>query len=369
MSAVPEFPGGRGARRDPWDNALVAMKNQTPLNLSPEVLHTAARWEDRYHEWARGVVRKRDWRPTVIAYDSYGTETSIRVLARVVLTKTGQPAADTKASIRGWRSFGNVPLSDETAWVRVGDTEHMVTADRGGIVDAVIPGDFAPGPVEIEMWTTDSLVDRATVRIIGQEQTFGIISDIDDTVMVTALPRPMLAAWNTFVLDEHARNPVAGMSVLYDRLTYMRPNSPIIYLSTGAWNVAPTLKRFLGRNLYPDGPLLLTDWGPTATRAFRSGQEHKRSTLERLAREFPTMKWLLVGDDGQHDEAIYGEFVENHPDNVAAVAIRQLTVGEAVWAGGRSQQGGRGTGVPWVYASDGAGLASKLTERGIISAI
>ncbi|GAA4284807.1 DUF2183 domain-containing protein [Brevibacterium daeguense] len=344
-------------------------KNQNPRNLAPEVLHTAARWEDRYHEWAREKALRRGWKRTVLAYDSYGGETSIRVLARAVLTKTGHPAADTKASIRGWRSFGNVPLSNDTAWVRVNGAEHMVTADRGGIVDAVIPGDFAPGTVEIEMWTDDSLVASATVRIIGQEQTFGIVSDIDDTVMVTALPRPMLAAWNTFVLDEHARSPVAGMAVLYDRLIYMRPNSPIIYLSTGAWNVAPTLKRFLSRNLYPEGPLLLTDWGPTATRAFRSGQEHKRSTLERLAREFPHMKWLLVGDDGQHDEDIYGEFVENHPDNVAAVAIRQLTVGEAVWAGGRSKSGGPGQGVPWVYASDGAGLASKLTERGIISGI
>lgn len=344
-------------------------KKTAPRNLAPEMLHTAARLEDRYHAWAREKATKRGWHRTVIAYDSYGSENFIRVLARVVLTKTGQPAADTQASIRGWRSFGNVPLSDDHAWVRVNGAEHMVTADRGGIVDAIIPGDFEPGNVEIELWTDDSLVDTANVRIIGQEQGFGIVSDIDDTVMVTALPRPFLAAWNTFVLDEHARSPVAGMAVLYDRLTYLRPNSPILYLSTGPWNVAPTLKRFLTRNMYPVGPLLLTDWGPTATRAFRSGQDHKRATLERLAREFAQVKWLLIGDDGQHDEEIYGEFVENHPDNVVAVAIRQLTVGEAVWAGGRSKGSGRGQGVPWIYAPDGAGLASKLTERGIFSSL
>ena len=27
--------------------------------------------------------------------------------------------------------------------------------------------------------------------------------------------------------------------------------------------------------MYPDGALLLTDWGPTKDRWFRSGQEHK----------------------------------------------------------------------------------------------
>lgn len=49
------------------------------------------------------------------------------------------------------------------------------------------------------------------------------------------------------------------------------------------------------------GPLLLTDWGPTNTGWFRSGQDHKRACLDRLAKDFPKIKWLLIGDDGQHD--------------------------------------------------------------------
>lgn len=343
--------------------------DQGPLNLNPDMLHTAARIEDRFNGWVQGKAIQHSYHRTVIAYDSYGGTNWVRVLGRIVLTPNGQPAADLEASIRGWKSFVNVALPNESAWVRINDEEHMVTADRGGIIDIVIPGQFEPGETEIELWTDGSLVDSATVTIIGEDTSFGIISDIDDTVMVTSLPRPFLAAWNTFVLSEHARSPVAGMAVLYDRITYMRRNTPMIYLSTGAWNSALTIKRFLSRNLYPTGPLLLTDWGPTTTRVFRSGKEHKRNTLERLSREFPWMKWLLVGDDGQNDEVVYGELVENHPENVAAVAIRQLTVGEAVWAGGRSKHTGRGQGVPWIYAPDGAGLASKLTERGIISAI
>src|SRR5690606_26318810 len=173
--------------------------------------------------------------------------------------------------------------------------------------------------------------------VVDPAERFGVVSDIDDTVMVTALPRPALAAWNTFVVDEHARRSVTGMAVLYDRIRRQHQSTPFIYLSTGAWNVAPTLRRFLSRNLYPAGPLLLTDWGPTHDRFFRSGREHKREQLRRLASEFPEVRWLLFGDDGQHDEDIYGEFVRQHPRNVAAVAIRQLSAGEAVLAGGRSK--------------------------------
>jgi len=186
-------------------------------------------------------------------------------------------------------------------------------------------------------------------------------------VMVTTLPRPFLAAWNTFVVNEHARRPVAGMAVLYTLLRQQHPGAPVIYLSTGAWNVVPTLARFLGRNVYPRGALLLTDWGPTPDRWFRNGQEHKASSLERLAREFPGISWLLIGDDGQHDERIYRDFAAAHPKNVTAVAIRRLTPGEAVLAGGRT--GGvehRPDDVPWLYADDGAGLIEQLRALGLL---
>ena len=105
--------------------------------------------------------------------------------------------------------------------------------------------------------------------------------------MITALPRPFIAAWNTFVRHEKARHVVPGMAPLYRTLLEEHPGAPIFYLSTGAWNTAPTLTRFLKRHGYPAGPLLLTDWGPTNTGWFRSGQEHKRAALHRLAASSP----------------------------------------------------------------------------------
>ena len=82
-----------------------------------------------------------------------------------------------------------------------------------------------------------------------------------------------------------------GMAVLMDRLLVEHPEAPVIYLSTGPWNAAPTLARFLSRNMYPSGALLLTDWGLTQDRWFRSGQEHKRRNLELLAKDFPDIRW------------------------------------------------------------------------------
>ncbi|MEF2976551.1 App1 family protein [Subtercola sp. YIM 133946] len=347
----------------------------SPPKVTPElILHRAARIEDAFHEFRENRARKRGYHTTVIPYTGYGSTTWIRVLSRVLLTRDKKqrrrlPIIGRRdETVRGWRSFTSVPVNEVEVTVTVDGSVHLVKADRGGVVDVEVPVSLQPGWHTITLQAEDSQAVDAPIFVIDPNAKFGVVSDIDDTVMVTALPRPLLAAWNTFVLDEHARMPTPGMAVLLDRLASGHPGSPTIYLSTGAWNVAPTLTRFLSRNLYPSGALLLTDWGPTHDRLFRSGREHKRDNLHRLASEFPDVKWLLVGDDGQHDEEIYGEFEDLHPENVAAIAIRQLSPSEAVLAGGRSkaEDMSEKSQALWVYAPDGAGLAKQLRSAGLV---
>lgn len=344
-------------------------KSHIPGPTAGEILHRAARIEDAFHRWRERRGRKRGLTTTIIPYSSYATEGWARVLCRVVLTRGTEASKKRAEKVRGWRSFFSIPVNSEVVTVTIGGTQVQLAPGRGGVIDEQIEVAMTPGWQTATLDSDGSDPTTAHIFVVDPTATFGVISDVDDTVMVTALPRPLLAAWNTFVLDEHARRPVPGMAVLYDRITRANPNSPVIYLSTGAWNVAPTLTRFLRRNLYPRGAMLLTDWGPTHDRWFRSGAEHKRANLCRLAAEFPQVKWLLVGDDGQHDEEIYGDFVASNPENVAAVAIRQLSTGEAVLAGGRSKtaERERQSSVPWRYAPDGARLAIELRELGLIN--
>lgn len=335
-------------------------------------MHRAARLEDRYHAWRERRVRKHGHTPTVVAYPGYGDGGWVRVMCRVLLvpnyrvgSRAELKANRRKESIRGWRSFMAVPVNSAVVTIRIGDFVTTVTADRGGVVDEVLKVKLPAGTHAVSFSCEESTESTAQIRIAPDNATFGLICDVDDTVMVTALPRPFLAAWNSFVLDEHARVPTPGMAVFLTKLVERHKRMPVIYLSTGAWNVAPTLTRFLSRNLYPEGALLLTDWGPTHDRMFRSGRAHKETSLRRLAKEFPHVKWILVGDDGQHDQQIYGEFQQEFPNNVAAVCIRRLSASEAVFAGTskkHAEQFVPPEGAPWVYGHSGATLMKQLKK-------
>ncbi|MFK0400877.1 App1 family protein [Microbacterium sp. NPDC090225] len=331
-------------------------------------IHWFARLEHRFHVWREVRARKRGRTATVVPFPGYGGPGWVRVVGRVLIVPPQRRGKDGElASIRGWRSFVGIPVSFAKVTVHVGDTVHQVVADRGGVVDAVIHADLDAGWQTFRVSTEEQEPVEATAFVVAESTNFGVVSDVDDTVMVTALPRPFIAFWNSFVLDEHARIPVPGMGVLLDQLLRQHPGAPMVYLSTGAWNIAPTLRRFLGRHLFPAGSMLLTDWGPTHDRWFRSGREHKLTNLRRLAAEFPHVRWLLIGDDGQHDEAIYSTFLEEHPESVAGVAIRRLLPAEAVLAGGRTDAEPHGDeDVPWVSAEDGAGLRDRLGDAGIL---
>ena len=335
-------------------------------------IHRAARVEDRVHALLERWLRRRGWRPRVVAVTGYGTDGWVRVLARVLLAPPDTPPRELQLG-RGWRRFLTATAMGVPVTVDVGGRRHEVCSQRGGYLDVVLGADLPPGWAQATLTAEGGTEALAHIRVVGPDAGLGVISDIDDTVLVTALPRPLLAAWNTFVRHEGSRRPVRGMVTLYREIERRHPDAPFVYLSTGAWNVAPVLERFLARHGYPPGPLLMTDWGPTADAWFRSGREHKRQELRRLSEELPQVRWLLIGDDGQHDPELYAEAAESAPERIAGTAIRQLSPTEQVLTHGTPEPihdrgvARRTRPADEVRAPDGFGLLAALQNRGLLS--
>ncbi len=349
------------------------MRHDDVVTDQPPLLHRAARVEDRVHAGIERWLRRRGWRPRVMPYRGYGGDGWVRVLARVLLAPPDTGSRDLQLG-RGFRRFLTATAADVEVTVSAGSRSHRVVSGRGGYVDAVLGSDLEPGWADVTMTVEGASPVPVAVRVVDTAATVGVVSDIDDTVLVTALPRPLLAAWNTFVRHEGTRRPVRGMATLYREIEAQHPDAPYFYLSTGAWNVAPVLDQFLHRHAYPPGPLLMTDWGPTPDSWFRSGREHKRREIARLLDEFPDIRWLLIGDDGQHDPEIYGETAERSPERVRAVVIRQLSPTEQVLTHGSPEpirEPGRRDrrdrrAYDDVRAPDGFRLLSRLRERGLL---
>lgn len=321
------------------------------------------------------TLRRRGWREVVVPFTGYGTDDHLRVLGRLIL-RPAKPRtylgmyAETFLHQRGWRNFFSTPVPRRPVTVKVGEKELELITDRSGYIDVNVRTEgLEPGWQHVLLFTDEAPPTRAPVQVVPADQQFGLISDIDDTILSTWLPRAFLAAWNSFVLTEGNRQAIPGMARMYQRLLAEHPGAPIIYVSTGSWSTLPFLNRFMKRHGFPKGPMLLTDFGPTTTGWFRSGRDHKRRALAELARDFPQIKWLLVGDDGQHDPVIYREFAELRPQNVQAIAIRQLSPTEQLLAHGTATVLRDSADLRWeppvvteVSGADGDELAPKVAR-------
>ena len=257
-----------------------------------------------------------------------------RIMVRVLMVAPHTDRTEFLKGRRGYRQFLDVQMPSAPVTITLGNVTVQATTDRGGYVDTVVHGHGLPaGWHDAVVRTEDGPTTRVPIQIVGAHPQLGLVSDIDDTIMVTHLPRPLLALWNALVVKSDARKAVTGMPEFYTALS-KRLDGPTVYLSTGAWNVIGTVRRFVKRNGYPRGTYLLTDWGPSNTGWFRSGSEHKRRELRRLAHDLPQVRWVLVGDDGQHDPQIYRDFAREYGPVVEHVVIRALSPGQHLLAHG-----------------------------------
>lgn len=317
----------------------------------------------------RGIVRRRHqgWLPQILPYTGYGSTTSVHILGRAIMADPrGRPPAilsalptsthaaflpeelsQTLAPVldmaihqaeyvqRGFRAFFTTQVGYLRVTVTINGRDYETRTDRAGYIDFVIPDHgLESGWHTIVLTPATGKPVEAPVMIVSPETTYGLISDVDDTIMVTKLPRAMLAAWNSFVVHTNTRKAVPGMADFYRELLANHPDAPVFYLSTGAWNTVPALQAFIEANGYPNGPMLFTDWGPTPTGFFRDGQAHKKQQLRNLMITFPQIQWVLVGDDGQHDPFLYDEVAREHPSHIRGIALRELEPVEQVLSHG-----------------------------------
>ncbi len=289
-----------------------------------------------------------NWHPTVVGFSGYGNTRKARVLARVLMgTRSDQ--RNWLGERRGWRQFFDAQSPREPVLITLGGTRKVVTADRGGYIDAELEiSGLEPGwhTAQVQVLNRKDMrsgkrppragqPSGVPVRIVGDEERVGIISDVDDTIMLTMVPERLQAL--RYVLVEHTsrRRSIAGMADLLKELQIKglqlqppagyTPLPPVFYLSNGAWNVSPTLRRFLTRERFPQGGVLLRPWGINAHGLPPRGITHKLRQFEKMRQLLPQLRWFLVGDDGEYDPYIYQTIAAEHPESVLAILIRTLS--------------------------------------------
>ena len=279
----------------------------------------------------------------IVTYRSYGTPERLYVKGRV-LADQGITGPGDKDSI--WDNLWNMYKrfeSDEIPNAQLeiqfdGKSHLMVTDEEGYFTLNTQP----EKPLQLDnIWhyVDISLVKapvalphpvtaKAEVLVPPADAEYGIISDIDDTIVQTGATNLLATARNVFLNNARTRLPFAGVSAFYRSLQLGRNgkrNNPFFYVSSSPWNTYDLLHDFLDLNDIPAGPILLRDIGLDKDKFISSDHmSHKFREIENILITYPQLGFVLVGDSGQEDARIYEAVVKKYPGRILAIYIRDV---------------------------------------------
>jgi phosphatidate phosphatase APP1 len=184
----------------------------------------------------------------------------------------------------------------------------------------------------VEQIVDDQPVIRSTgkIRIIPDSTERIIISDVDDTVLVSHSTQTFRKLWLMLFLNARKRKPLVGVDSFYRALELGKNKSslnPFFYVSSSEWNLFDLLEDFFDHNDIPRGVFLLRKLTYSIWKFWKSGQgdhQHKYHKIKFLITLYPYMNFILIGDSGQKDPEIYKRLAREFPSRIEAIYIRKI---------------------------------------------
>ncbi|HSD73611.1 MAG TPA: phosphatase domain-containing protein [Steroidobacteraceae bacterium] len=164
--------------------------------------------------------------------------------------------------------------------------------------------------------------------VVPDSNVHGLISDLDDTILVTEVTsrRRMLA--NTLLRNPMQREAVPGAAALYRELAARNADvaaAPVFYLSASPRQLHFAIETFLAYNGFPRGVLITKRvTNDETSEPLRDQAAYKKTRIEDILARVPHARFTLIGDDGEHDPEIYDEIRRLHPDRIEAIWIRRV---------------------------------------------
>lgn len=277
----------------------------------------------------------------VEVFTSYGTDEKVIIRGRVLegdLAKTARPEDSRFTNlIRNLGFLDSDEVKHAAVEIQFAGKTIQARTDRDGVFEVAVGGfvGLKPGYHDVQVSLVgdkDFLASSAHGKVVvqtRQDSSFGVVSDIDDTIHYSHASNKLKAARTLLLGNETTLKPVPGMAALYQALDLASDglkDGDVSYLSGSPINFAGRIESYLQDQGFPRGSLQLKNMG------FRKGEEnpiqhssYKLEHLRNLFETYPEKSFFLFGDSGEADPEVYAQITSEYPDRILGVFINQVT--------------------------------------------
>jgi phosphatidate phosphatase APP1 len=292
-----------------------------------------------------------------------------RVLAERAITRATGEESMWRDLVNTYRRFQSDEIAGARVIARYRDAVSESLTDAEGyfslrLQPSLMEGGAVWHDVGLELGTAPGVAAVAPVLVPPSDADFGIISDIDDTIVQTNATS-LVGMIRAVVKNAATRLPFPGVGSLYQALH--RGRNPIFYVSSSPWNLYELLDDFMAIHGIPHGPMFLQDWGVDEDTLILDAHEtHKLAQISALLEYYPETRFLLIGDSGQRDPEIYLQVIQANAGRIAGVFIRDVTGSARDAAVNRIIDEARAMGVDIVYVSDSESAMIDAKRMGLL---
>ena len=272
---------------------------------------------------------------TIKTYLSFANQKKILVRGRVLEPKQIKPSGLNDSAFENFVRNLHLIDSDEVSFAKVeiqcNSTKALIVANEEGFIEEIIEAKTSSQKSgQCLLTLTGDLQNRqlketySAAFIAPQKADFGVISDIDDTILKTNVHNLFKMARQILFGNAYSRLLFDGVKEFYHALH--QGKNPIFYVSNSPWNLYDILAEVFKLNNLPVGPIILRDWGLDANNSVAGNKKkNKIYEIKRIFEFYPKLKFILVGDSGQQDPEIYSQIVAAYPRRILAVYIRDVS--------------------------------------------
>ncbi|ELR69799.1 hypothetical protein C900_04646 [Fulvivirga imtechensis AK7] len=283
--------------------------------------------------------------PVILPYRGYGTQKIVHIRGHVLDDRVLYEAFHDdkrRKNIRAMISrYVSSPIPDIRVEVNLFGHDKVMVTDPRGYFETTFrfkqPLSQA-GWHKVRYKVLDKIVEEQEELEIEDEvyihhggSSYGIISDVDDTILISHATQVFRKLRLILTKNSKTRLPFTGVAAFYHALQNgpeADVTNPIFYVSSSEWNLYDFLDDFCKVRSIPKGPFLLQDLKVNLWKLIKSGggtHIHKLEKIRHLMVTFADLSFILIGDSGQHDSLLYAEITKEFPGRVKAIYIRDVS--------------------------------------------
>ena len=165
------------------------------------------------------------------------------------------------------------------------------------------------------------------------ESKVGVISDIDDTFLVSHSGNFLKKLYVMLLKNINKRMVFEDVVPHYQALSRAgqeneTASNSFFYVSSSEWNLYEFIDAFVRLHKLPKAVIKLKKI-KTGISDFlftgRGSHDHKFEKIKDIIMFYPKLEYVLLGDDSQKDPYLYERIVKIFPQNIKAIYIRQTS--------------------------------------------